>query len=441
MNFITEAQVIENRERDRISFSHLAEDDALDLQEILTAYTDFLGPTFGGIRDLVKRRVLKELKKNNLDYSRWQVFDPNEAICKPFLKRHFPTLQDRFFEAMQLAPESSTTLIPSCPNEFYDLSIPKPINRRLHLKTRPDLRVYSCSGSENELFFSPIGFQYFNRRDNVYFPNASSRAYSKAILNVGVVNIDRPTVLIQDSFEGSNFSHFLFDWVTRLAHFLGSGIENPKHCVYLMGGIPGEFQRLIVSHVCKIYALSPDNFYFPDRPVILRFRSNFHLFSDQKESIAHPAHMAHEASLAILRRISDAIYTERADARRIYISRSDASVRRVANEEPLVKLLNRYGFQTVRLFDHALLEQISIIRGAVFVIAPHGMGLTHLAFHQGHPRIVEFHNPELGTDTYTFILRGLAFPYEAVFGEDIGSPTRDYNISLGTVADLLKALD
>lgn len=70
-----------------------------------------------------------------------------------------------------------------------------------------------------------------------------------------------------------------------------------------------------------------------------------------------------------------------AKAKRIYVSRADASIRYVANEAEVRELLSdRYGFETVVMSQHTLQQQIEIFRGADIVIGSHGAAFAHAAF-------------------------------------------------------------
>jgi len=72
--------------------------------------------------------------------------------------------------------------------------------------------------------------------------------------------------------------------------------------------------------------------------------------------------------------------------RRLYISRAartwrhETKGRRIKNEESVVRLLEKYGFEPV-IFEQLPLEaQISAMHDAVAVVSPHGAGLTNLLF-------------------------------------------------------------
>ena len=81
--------------------------------------------------------------------------------------------------------------------------------------------------------------------------------------------------------------------------------------------------------------------------------------------------------------------------KRIYISRNDARLRRVRNEENICSLLEARGFQRVALAGLPIARQVQLFRQAEAVVAPHGAGLAHTAWCQPGTKIIEFF-PGLG---------------------------------------------
>jgi hypothetical protein len=67
-------------------------------------------------------------------------------------------------------------------------------------------------------------------------------------------------------------------------------------------------------------------------------------------------------------------------SRRVFISRSQAARRRLLNEEALWPLLDAAGFERVHLETMPFEEQVSLMRQAAVLIAPHGAGLTNMLF-------------------------------------------------------------
>lgn len=73
----------------------------------------------------------------------------------------------------------------------------------------------------------------------------------------------------------------------------------------------------------------------------------------------------------------------RADAapgRRLYVTRRDATHRRILNEDALIQVLQQRGFEIVCPGDLSVADQIELFRQAAVVVAPHGAGLTNMVF-------------------------------------------------------------
>jgi len=76
--------------------------------------------------------------------------------------------------------------------------------------------------------------------------------------------------------------------------------------------------------------------------------------------------------------------------KRFYISREDASKRRVLQEYKFIPLLKAQGFEIVTLTGLSLLDQITLFRSASTIIAPHGAGLTNLIYCEPNTTVIEF---------------------------------------------------
>ena len=59
-------------------------------------------------------------------------------------------------------------------------------------------------------------------------------------------------------------------------------------------------------------------------------------------------------------------------ARRIYVSRKDSGNRRLINEDAVISLVSKYGFEVVELSRLTLSEQASVFASATQIVAPHG---------------------------------------------------------------------
>lgn len=76
--------------------------------------------------------------------------------------------------------------------------------------------------------------------------------------------------------------------------------------------------------------------------------------------------------------------------KRIYISRNDSKKRRVLNEQELVPVLKKYGFEIHSLNKLSTEDQIKLFASANFIITPHGAGLANLVYCQRGTKVLEF---------------------------------------------------
>jgi hypothetical protein len=76
--------------------------------------------------------------------------------------------------------------------------------------------------------------------------------------------------------------------------------------------------------------------------------------------------------------------------KRIYVSRNDAKLRRVQNEESILPVLEARGFERVILKGLPMATQVQYFRQAEAIIGPHGAGLAHTAWCKPGTKVIEF---------------------------------------------------
>ena len=213
-------------------------------------------------------------------------------------------------------------------------------------------------------------------------------------------------------------------------HFIEGGIGDAGNALFVMGGQGGQYQFMLVEALCSLYAVPKENVLFPRSRVILEIGNDLTYFSDQKDLSLHPAQMAAPSSMRMLRTLCNAIPIETARLERIYISRRDAALRRVANEDELMNIARANGFSIVQMSEYSVKVQIGLVAGAKFIIGPHGMGLSHILFHKGPLSILELFHPTLGTEAYAVVARALGFRYEFLIGESIEDGKGSYAVDV-----------
>lgn len=125
-------------------------------------------------------------------------------------------------------------------------------------------------------------------------------------------------------------------------------------------------------------------------------------------------------------------------SRRIYVSRKDAEVRRIKNEEQLIVLLNKYGFEEYELSSHSIDRQIEVFYDADAVVAPHGAGLANMIF-SNELSVLELFPTRTIKPNYFFIAKSLGHEYQCITC-NAGHINDDFYVDLGKVSNWLEAL-
>ncbi|SEM31262.1 Protein of unknown function [Chitinophaga rupis] len=80
--------------------------------------------------------------------------------------------------------------------------------------------------------------------------------------------------------------------------------------------------------------------------------------------------------------------------KKVYVSRSKASKRKVVNENEIIPILQQYGFEIHCLEDYSLQQQIDLLKQTKILAGLHGAGLTNMIFMQAGGSVLEFRNTQ-----------------------------------------------
>lgn len=107
---------------------------------------------------------------------------------------------------------------------------------------------------------------------------------------------------------------------------------------------------------------------------------------------------------------------------KIFITRKKAERRKMKNEKEIENLLTAYGFKMVALEDYTLLQEISIMSKAKYLIGMHGAGLTNMLFMPPGGNVLELHRAihssgDMHSDVYWKLASALSHKYYYQFCE------------------------
>lgn len=179
--------------------------------------------------------------------------------------------------------------------------------------------------------------------------------------------VDEPCVLL-GSGQPTNYFHWLVEFVAKLD--LISEVQNGRRLVIPRPRFPFNCDSL------RYFGIEPRDCIVAARPT--RFRD-----LRTTSSIA--------LSNTRLSSFVGAFFEPRSGygGRRIYISRREARSRRVVNEDALLDLLTKAGFEEVCPGELPFAEQVATFRGASIVVGAHGAGLANTAFMPAGSKVIE----------------------------------------------------
>ncbi len=125
---------------------------------------------------------------------------------------------------------------------------------------------------------------------------------------------------------------------------------------------------------------------------------------------------------------------------KLYISRSEASNRKLSNERELQAALERLGFTTLLLEHLDVAEQINAFAAATIIVAPHGAGLTNLLFCNEGTSILELRPDYHDNDGYARLSETLALDYHLVRGRSTNGDGWSWAVEVEKILEFVKEL-
>ncbi len=120
--------------------------------------------------------------------------------------------------------------------------------------------------------------------------------------------------------------------------------------------------------------------------------------------------------------------------RRFYISRRRATHARVVNEDALMQVLERHGFEIIETEDMSVADQVRLFSQAESIVAPHGAGQTNMLFASASCKNLELLEPRWASDGHAYVFWTLAETlgqrFRYVVAEPVMNPNRPSRANL-----------
>jgi len=123
---------------------------------------------------------------------------------------------------------------------------------------------------------------------------------------------------------------------------------------------------------------------------------------------------------------------------RIYITRRDATYRHIQNEAELERYLHGKGFKTIVLSELSLQQQVEVFSSANVIVAPHGAGLSNIAFCQKGVSLIELFSPSYVNVCYWSISNIRDMQYWYTLGNVTDEVSQEQTFRSGILVDLDK---
>jgi hypothetical protein len=214
--------------------------------------------------------------------------------------------------------------------------------------------------------------------------------------------------------------HWLFDFTLPLIAWLEQDGRDSE-LTLLVNKERLAFQDAVLGALCRRYpALGLEEVGEAEAVIAPRLKAS--IFTPH-----YPRALETPAAIAALDWLGEALAAEAGDWRpppRFFISREDARLRRVLNENEIMASLTPCGFERVVLKGMPIARQVRLFREAEAIVSPHGAGLAHIAWCRPGTKIFEVFpspdgprgRPRNATDNFWLISRYRTLRYEVSFG-------------------------
>ncbi|OLS34740.1 DUF563 domain-containing protein [Bacillus sp. MRMR6] len=276
------------------------------------------------------------------------------------------------------------------------------------LATVPWGRVYGTNGSiiasDNKLLWD-VSFEYHT------FPQSHSIFNPDKLPPITYIPETLAAITFQVSF---NYFHWMFDVLPRIHLLRKSKVKFDRFVInrgieYRAGQCDFQDESL------KLMGITKENW--------IECHADSHLLAKQLIVSSPAGYTAHVPKnvCQFLRNefLENRVIKKRSGYERVFISRDDASHRKLVNEEEVFRVLEKHGFKKVTLSSMSFLEKIQLFHTAEVIVSPHGAGLTNLVFCNPGTRVIELFPATYLLPCFYIISQHMNLDYYCMTGEAV----------------------
>ena len=229
-------------------------------------------------------------------------------------------------------------------------------------------------------------------------------------------------------WNGENFSHWMFDCLPRL-HSLAKAEPEARVTMLMPDFLRPNFRESFECLLPKNFAVEyhPRDTWFEVEnliwPSMVSGRCNYLLPTDYYDAIRQPLFSKY------------GLPSTHRQTKRIFVTRRDASLRRMLNEDAVSRLLARYGFEDYELSRLSLREHVELFHQAEIVIGTHGAGLSSIVF-SGDIQLVVIHPTRTPQNHYHTLAKGLGQRHHFI-AHDAGEDD-SFSVDVRALEDILR---
>lgn len=277
------------------------------------------------------------------------------------------------------------------------------------------------------------------------------RLLFRRILKAKIISLAGTSAIVHDRYSSVNYYHWMIEALPRLV--LVQKVF--PDCTVILPDRPKPFitatveafglrnlMRLHHNEIVKTPALI-----FPELVYYDGVENDEPPPTDQlKKDTTHSDEFFQQELIVFVRKkLLDHYYTTTSKPfRKVYISRSLQNIRKLENEPEVLKILQRYGFETYFFEKMSFQEQLQLMCETKFFVSVHGSNLVNILFLPEDAQVIELMNESYVNDAYYLLASTLGLPYHSVpcqmTAECLNKVKNDKNYFINS-ADLTVDLD